>query len=63
METLELLSISSSSMSDYAFDIDDVEIELLKQKFKRDSYPHIVIGFIQEERCSWEQKERCTKIL
>ena len=61
MEPLDLLSVSSSSMSAYAVDMDDVEIELRREKVQQERYPHIVIRSVQEERCSWEQEERWYK--
>ena len=61
IEPLDLMSVSSSSMSGYDIDLVDVEIELRREKFLLDRYPHIVIRSVQEERHPWEHDERWHK--
>ena len=56
IEPLDLMSVSSSSMSGYDIDLVDVEIELQRERFR---YPHIIVG--EEERHPWEHDERWHK--
>ena len=58
IEPLDLMSVSSSSMSGYDIDLEDVEIELRRDKFLLERYPHIVVRSVQEERHPWEHDER-----
>jgi hypothetical protein len=55
---LDLLSMSSSSMSGYDIDVEDVEIELQRDRFLQEKYPHIVVGSLREDSDSWENDER-----
>ena len=55
---LDLLSMSSSSMSGYDIDVEDVEIELWQDRFLVKNYPHIVVGSVIEDFNSWEHDER-----
>ena len=58
IEPLEFLSASSSSMSCYDVDINDLEIELSREKVRLDTHPHIVVCSMQEETSDWEHDER-----
>ena len=55
---LDLMSMSSSSMSGYDIDVEDVEIELRQDKFLMENYPHIVVGSVMDVSDSWEHDER-----
>ena len=55
MIELDLMSMSSSSMSGYDIDVEDVEIELRRDRFLLASYPHIVV---LDDSDSWEHDER-----
>jgi hypothetical protein len=52
---MDLMSMSSSSMSGYDIDVDDVEIELRGDRFLVENYPHIVV---MDDSDSWEHDER-----
>ena len=52
---MDLMSMSSSSMSGYDIDVDDVEIELRRDRFLVENYPHIVV---MDDSDSWEHDER-----
>ena len=58
---LDLMSMSSSSMSGYDIDVEDVEIELRRDKFLVENYPHIVVGSVMDVSDSWEHDERLYK--
>ena len=55
---LDLVSMSSSSMSGYDIDVEDVEIELRRDRFLTEKYPHIVVGSLREDSDYWEHDER-----
>ena len=55
---LDLMSMSSSSMSGYDIDVEDVEIELRRDRFLAENYPHIVVGSVIDDSDSWEHDER-----
>ena len=55
---LDLMSISSSSMSGYDIDLADVEIEMQRDRFLVENYPHIVVGSVMDVSDSWEHDER-----
>ena len=49
-EPLDRESVSSSSMSDYGSDVEDVELQLRMNKTKHSIRPDIVIKEVQETR-------------
>ena len=55
---LDLMSMSSSSMSGYDIDVEDVEIELRRDKFLVENYPQFVVGTVMYDSQSWEHDER-----
>ena len=56
---LDLMSMSSSSMSGYDIDVEDVEIELRRDRFILvENCPHIVVGSVMDVSESWEHDER-----
>ena len=55
---LDLMSMSSSSMSGYDIDVENVEIELRRDRFLVENYPHIVVGSVIDDSDSWEHNER-----
>ena len=50
IEPQDAESVSSSSMSGYGSDVEDVELELRKDKTRRNIRPDIVIREVQETR-------------
>ena len=55
IEPSDMCSISSSSMSGYDLDVEDIEIELRGDRFAVEKCPNIVI---MGESHSWEHDER-----
>jgi hypothetical protein len=55
---LDLMSMSSSSMSGYDIDVEDVEIKLRRDRFLVENYPHIVVGPVIDVSDSWEHDKR-----
>ena len=55
---LDLMSMSSSSMSGYDIDLADVEIEMQRDRFLFENYPHIIVGSVMDDSQSWEHDQR-----
>ena len=55
---LDLMSMSSSSMSGYDIDLADVEIEMQRDRFLVENYPHIIVGSVMDDSQSWEHDQR-----
>ena len=58
MIELDLMSMSSSSISGYDIDLEDVEIELRRVRFRVENYPHIIVGSVMDDSQSWEHDQR-----
>ena len=54
---LDLMRMSSSSMSGYDIYVEDVEIELQRDRFIVENYPQIIVGSVMGDFHSWEHDE------
>jgi hypothetical protein len=55
---LDMMSMSSSSMSGYDIDVEDVEIELRRDRFLVENYQNIIVGLVLDDSHSWKYDER-----